>query len=198
MLLKRDIENGVGEGEFGSRREKLDKRSRFKTTVIHPSDPTTDFLAPIYRKSSAIRQVKEKEEYRQKLLESDRSILLGHGFPQGLAGNGRIIIDESFGDIFREQPNNIYIFCNADCYLTLNGLRGFATGMFISERIEAMIFNVEATAAQIKESNELFAELVRKSFDRTATEVYTCVESEYRIRGNPVVEYNLPRIRVFE
>lgn len=123
---------------------------------------------------------------------------MGHGVPQGLLGYGRLIIDEQEVEIFRRQPQNIYIWCNADCFLRSYGLKGFCTGMFISELMEALIFNVDATEQQIEESNNLFADIVGTSLNLPCKEIKKRVMQLYKIDGNKVVEYNRRNIFTFE
>ena len=134
----------------------------------------------------------------RRLSQSDRVICLGHGVPQGLLGDGRLMIDEREVEIFRRQPENIYIWCNADCFVRRHGLKGFATGMFISEPLEAFIFNVEASAEQIEESNNLFADIIGASLDLSCYEIKNRVIEFYLIEENKVVEYNRKNIFIFE
>lgn len=169
-----------------------------KVLVIHPQDPTTEFLSETYRGRYAINSIESKDIYRSRIGVVERTVLLGHGFPQGLAGGGKIIIDDSFADLFRNQPNNVYVFCNADCYAWRNKLRGFATGMFISEPLEAQIFNVDVTPNEIEASNELFARLMSESIDFCPPEILDFMKTNYNIPGNAAVEYNRNGFRVFE
>jgi hypothetical protein len=123
---------------------------------------------------------------------------MGHGVPQGLLGHGRLLIDEREVEIFRQQPENIYIWCNADCYLRQHGLKGFCTGMFVSEPIEAYIFNVDATTRQIEDSNNLFADIIGDSLKESCREIKNRIMELYRIKGNKAVEYNRGNMFIFE
>lgn len=76
-----------------------------KTLIIHPKDPTTDFLSPIYANLKDITVVRDgvtKSEVRVLIEIHDRVILLGLGFKHGLMnpgqfpGAGLFIIDDSF------------------------------------------------------------------------------------------------------
>ena len=146
----------------------------------------------------AINQSLEKSLLHHQISQSDRVIAMGHGLPQGLLGHGSLVIDEQEVEIFRNQHENIYLWCNADCFLRRYGLKGFATGMFISEPTEALILNVEATWKQIEESNNLFADIIGASLDLSCGEIKNRVMELYRIEGNKVVEYNRKNIFVFE
>ena len=123
---------------------------------------------------------------------------MGHGLPQGLLGHGSLVIDEQEVEIFRNQHENIYIWCNADCFLRQYDLKGFCTGMFISEPMEAYIFNVDATERQIEESNNLFADIIGDSLQLPCREIKNRVMELYRIEGNKAVEYNRENMFIFE
>ncbi len=129
--------------------------------------------------------------------QSDRVLALGHGLPQGLLGFGRLIVTEEDAEFFDESSDNIYIWCNADCYVRKHHLRGFATGMFISEPLEARLLNVEYSDRQIKESNELFVDIVSRHIDQPSQEIYEAVKNEYYLNGNGVCEYNHDRLQLF-
>lgn len=145
-----------------------------------------------------INQALEKSLLHHQISQSDRVIAMGHGLPQGLLGHGSLIIDEQEVEIFRNQHENIYIWCNADCFLRRHGLKGFATGMFISEPTEALILNVDATWEQIEESNNLFADIIGASLDLSCREIKVRVREKYRINDNKAVEYNRRNIFTFE
>lgn len=70
--------------------------------------------------------------------------------------------------------------------------------MFISEPMEASIFNVSATWQQIEDSNNLFADVIGQSLDLSCREIKDRVMELYQIEGNKVVEYNRPNIFIFE
>ena len=141
----------------------------------------------------------EKSFIRSEIDRSDRVICLGHGLPQGLLGhNCRLIIDDNDAELFRQQTDNIYIWCNADCYVRKHDLKGFATGMFISEPTEAYIFGVEATQEEIEKSNDLFAEIVGASLEMRSKEILEKVLDEYQIADNDVVAFNRNRMCCFD
>ena len=58
-----------------------------KTLIIHPDDRSTDFLKPIYasiEKATIITGGKSKNEVVELIEQHDRTIILGHGSPNGL------------------------------------------------------------------------------------------------------------------
>jgi len=88
-----------------------------KTIIIHPDDPSIDFLSKIYApltNKTVIRGGMSKSI--PKLIEShDRVLMLGHGSPDGLLNTGQFsdagsnIIDDSMSLILRNKTNSLYI-----------------------------------------------------------------------------------------
>lgn len=171
-----------------------------KTLVIHPSDRTTDFLKPIYAGKGFT--VLDDNITRDKIIKGihthDRIIMLGHGCPQGLfsgdasTGFGGLVIDPKTSKILQDKEC-VAIWCNADQYMNKYMLKGFYTGMFISEVAEAEMFNVPATADQVKVSNDTFAVLVGMNIDKPDLK-----DSVHRLYNGsiPVMKYN--RARLYE
>ena len=73
-------------------------------------------------------------------------LLLGHGTPSGLLDMryGKIINDID-AELLKDRPNLIGIWCYASSYAHAHGLKGFFSGMFISEGREAEYIGVDAT-----------------------------------------------------
>jgi hypothetical protein len=69
--------------------------------------------------------------------------------------------------------------------------------MFISEPMEAYLFNVRASQREIEESNELFAKTLRNSLHLNSAQIRDRVLDTYRIDGNAVVEYNRANMYCF-
>ena len=113
-----------------------------KTLVIHPQDISTDFLKIIYedKKGWTIcnRLDITREELYELVKEHDRIIMMGHGCPTGLFNpkNYRLLIDNTFVPLFKDKET-ISIWCNSDKFFKPVGLKGFHTGMIISEVREA-------------------------------------------------------------
>lgn len=168
------------------------------TLIIHPTDPTTDFLKVVYAGRPTIPGTAPPEVLRQKIAVCERVVCLGHGIPQGLFGSGRLVVDESHAGHLRAKRENVLVWCNADCYARRYGVKGFATGMFISEPSEACVLNVGASVEEIRVSNELFARILADSIDRPAGEILDRVMDEYRVSGNKAVEYNRRNMYLFK
>jgi len=173
------------------------------TLVIHPEDRTTEFLQPIYSSLSnavVITGGKSKFQVAELIKTHDRVIMLGHGSPLGLFAVGKfntnngMIIDQSMVGILSTKPHNIYIWCHADKFVQPNNLKGFYTGMFISEVSEAYYCNVSSNEEAIQLSNNLFANLVSENILLSPNELLKAVKINYKIFSNDVAKYNAARL----
>ena len=137
-----------------------------KTLVIHPKDPTTDFLIEIYRgKDWTLINTKTSEEFlREQIIMHDRIVMLGHGSESGLYGFGEMTINSSCVDLLIDKYC-VCIWCNADLFVQEHGLKGFYTGMIISETLEAWVCDVPADSNTINESNISFASAIKHAID---------------------------------
>lgn len=89
------------------------------------------------------------------------------------------------------------IWCNADQFIEWNGLGGFYTGMFISEKGEAtLIGTAGAEQYQCDESNYGFVGVVRRFIDQSAEVLLAALKLEYGKMAdyNPVARYNYRRL----
>jgi len=164
-------------------------KRNIKTLVIHPQDHTTDFLKTIYADldCSLINENISDFQLRRLIENHDRIILLGHGFPGGLFGHGKIIINSTHAELLRNKKL-IAVWCFANRFFEAHGLLGIYTDMIISETQEAEIFDVECTEEEVEESNRQFALAVRDAMlDDSPIEVF---KSMYRSNENPVIYWN--------
>lgn len=180
-----------------------------KTLVLHIDDRTTDFLKPIY---SDIKNKTVYNEYnpvsgdRAKIIRAvevhDRVILLGHGYPRGMFGFGSLFTDTAFVQALKKKDDNvIYIWCHASDYVINNRLKGFSTGMFISEVAEAAFYGIHATQDQIDYQNNLFVDLVKEQIDNGNTNtksIKDLVYAGYTSDTCEVIKYNRSRLRYLD
>lgn len=168
-----------------------------KTLVIHPDDRSTDFLKIIYEgKGYTIFKPKYntpmiKSEMLKIINEHDRIMMMGHGSPRGLLGYSYIFMDKDFIKVLRTK-NCVCIWCHADQYVNRFGIKGFYTGMFISEVGEARyndINNVDQD--DVDYSNYLFVELMRKMIE--SPNVLNEIKSSY-VGDCPVIKFNNERL----
>ena len=165
------------------------------TLLIHPDDPTTDFLKGVYRNKSfnvindPFIDSSSIDEY---IIDHDRIICLGHGCEAGLFGAFGMIIDSSLAPILKEK-DLVCIWCNADQFMVRNKLTGLYSGMFISEIREANMYKIKATQEQTTASNDLFATLLGKYLDYKGN-ILAKLKKEYHIKDNPITTFNSNRL----
>ena len=170
-----------------------------RTLVIHPTDPSTDFLKPIYEHlecnvlSSA--HACRPSNITKMIQNHVRIIMLGHGYPGGMYGHKRIVINSDHSYALKDK--DIYaIWCMADQFFQSNNLTGVCTGMIISEPLEAIFFKVDYVQEELDESNILFADSVKQAI----ADAPNCAESfakSYQCDGNRIVDYNKKRFYNF-
>lgn len=179
-----------------------------KTLVIHPSDPSTDFLKPIYqdlKNTTIVTEGLNHHEVAMEMEHHDRIIMMGHGCPWGLYAIGMkgdhiglIVNLDDTKDILRTKRNTLMIWCNADIGARRLGIPGFSTGMFISEQSETFLLKEPVTNIVIEESNNCFTEAVRRHIYKEEKELFDAVSRDYGhlLGSNPVVDYNHPLMQV--
>ena len=181
-----------------------------KRLILHPDDRSTDFLKPIYSNLENTTVVTGGIRYQRdihNLIEShDQVIMLGHGFSDGLLsvrqfGLNPFIIDARSVKYLSKKESNIFIWCYASDFVSTYKLKGYCSGMFISEELEALYHNVEATEDQINLSNDVFAVALGEAlqYGYTMNDAFDYVYSKYEAiaEGNLVVQYNLERLKWF-
>ena len=95
----------------------------------------------------------QREEILKAIAAAPREepiLLLGHGSPAGLYDmRYGLVIRNSDADLLKDRPNLVGIWCYASDYAYAHGLKGFFSGMFISEEPEAWVNGVDATPEEI-------------------------------------------------
>ncbi len=164
-----------------------------KTLVIHPKDPSTDFLCEIYRDRgfTEIKEGFEADKLKTLIHEHQRIVLLGHGYHNGLLNYYETIIDDSFATLLAEKEV-VGIWCYAKAFFERHQLGGFHTDMFISEPDEATIMGISATKKSIDISNRVFAKAVRKHLFRP--DCYNRIIQYYKRLSSPVAQFNQERL----
>jgi hypothetical protein len=161
-----------------------------KTLVIHPQDYTTDFLAQIYHGQywTVISTNVSKSFLTEQIKMHDRIIMLGHGTPAGLLGFNHYVIDSNYVYLLREKEC-VCIWCNADEFVKKYGLKGFYTGMIISEYEEALAYSIKPAEDQIVESNTSFAFAIKNSINTTDM-LQNALKFYRNFKDNPIIEFN--------
>jgi hypothetical protein len=179
-----------------------------KTLVIHPQDDSTFFLDIVYRNIEDLTLITggvSKLELAELIIEHDRVMMMGHGSPGGLFSVGQFktnngyIIDNSFVDLLKEKDNSVFIWCNADKFVESHDLKGFYTGMFISEVGEAYYCGLpETEQPEVDESNYSFVEIMGECIDHDSKTIHFIAKERYGrlIDHSPVAKYNHERLYV--
>ena len=183
-----------------------------KTLIIHPADPSTTFLDIVYKdvpNQTLVQGGISKSDVMNLIKEHDRVMMMGHGSPEGLfsigqfsncgAKYGGYIIDQSMVPLLDEKDNSVFIWCNADKFVNTFKLKGFYSGMFISEVGEALYCGLPGTQQdEVDESNYGFVNIIGKHINEDKKIIHENVMREYGIiaEENPVALYNHNRLYV--
>ncbi len=168
-----------------------------KTIVIHPFDETTHFLQEIYKdKDFHVLSGPDfpKESINPLMKKYDRVLLLGHGLSYGLLSGCRLFFDRKNAAALQGKAV-IGIWCYARQFMFDNKLEAFSTNMFISEKMEANTFSIDATSIQIEYSNQLFTRAVSENLHLPPNRMRDEVLKIYRSDDNPVIQFNYRQMR---
>ena len=167
-----------------------------KTLVIHPDDRSTDFLKEIYlgRGYDVITRWDMSYPVLKAMVQThDRIMMMGHGSPNGLIGYGHIFMNPKFIKLLQTK-DCVCIWCNADKYVIPHNIRGFYTGMFISEVGEASYFGIKVSQDVIDHSNELFAQEMRRCVNLGDPKLICEEIKSVYVGDSPVFQFNNDRL----
>ena len=175
-----------------------------KTLVIHPKDDSTDFLSVIYAEKGwtiITDPTTSKKIIKEQIKAHDRIIMLGHGTELGLVAitkreNNwdyayRFIIDSALVYLLREK-DCVCIWCNADQFVEKYKIKGFYSGMIISEVDEAYLYGIRPSDKDLTQSNTLFAESIKLSIE--SENILSEIKAAYDSTTNPVILFNKQNI----
>jgi hypothetical protein len=176
-----------------------------KTLVIHPHDESTHFLKPIYEDipNKTIITGGLWQNVVIDLIEiHDRIIMLGHGSPKGLFGIGfgsNYVIGKNEAELLKDKEC-IFIWCHADQFVKEHNLKGFYSGMFVSEVGEALFFNLNSNKQLINESNDVFAHMLGSVIDTPLNDAFGYIKNSYGklAETNEIAKYNNERLGLAE
>jgi hypothetical protein len=179
-----------------------------KTLVIHPKDKSTDFLETVYKNienKTVVRGGMSKTEVDEMIQNHDRVMMMGHGLPYGLMSVGQfhgthgLIIDETTVKYLKEKDNSVFIWCNADQFVNHFKLKGFYSGMFISEVGEANCCGISKPNQDMVDiSNDTFVNIISHYINEDKQVIHDKVTKEYGLLAidNPVALYNNTRLYI--
>ncbi len=164
------------------------------TVVFHPEDFSTDFLSAIYKNKGwdvVTDPLIKNDEVAELINNHDRILCCGHGSQGGLYGAYGFIINSSHVPLLREK-SLVCIWCYCDQFMNEHGLTGFYSGMFISERTESLMYDIQADQVMIDRSNDLFASTLGKYID--TDDILKNVKREYNDPDDPIITFNRNRL----
>eukprot|EP01091_Cochliopodium_minus_P016970 TRINITY_DN6526_c0_g1_i1.p1 TRINITY_DN6526_c0_g1~~TRINITY_DN6526_c0_g1_i1.p1 ORF type:complete len:188 (-),score=37.40 TRINITY_DN6526_c0_g1_i1:439-1002(-) len=179
-----------------------------KILIVHPKDESTSFLKPIYEKlenKTVITGGISKKRLIELIDENEIIIMMGHGMPSGLMSmnqfdtNDSFIIGHNNVEHLKKKEYNIFIWCNADEFVNEFNLKGFYSGMFISEVEEAEYCGLGIVDHKlVQESNDFFAVELGKLFSQNLSleEISISIKQKYSkiAESNLIAKYNNDRL----
>lgn len=170
-----------------------------RTLFIHPTDPTTAFCSAIYQDYLQMDDVTlitgnhiSSRVVMESLQSHDRIVFLGHGTEIGLLDmryDWRYIITSAEVQFFRDKEV-ICFWCNANIFAEKYDLNAFATGMFVSELREAIMYNLPEDQNLIDQSNTLMCNILRDNIFDTPQHIRDAVNRRYVSIDNPIISFN--------
>jgi hypothetical protein len=172
-----------------------------KTLVIHPADQTTDMLKLIY-KDKGFTVVNDgstkKDELLKMMEEHDRIIMLGHGTPSGLLNPqlGGYLVDSFHANTLKTKET-ISVWCHSDQFFRKHGMKGFHTGMIISEVYEALAVLGKAPLddEETLDNMIMFSKIIGECIDLPPEQMKDYVLQHY-VGNDEVTLYNRKNILV--
>jgi len=161
-----------------------------KTLVIHPKDKTTDFLKKIYENIPICTVITHgsTKEVKNLIHSHDRIIMLGHGTSSGLLSKGYFrndsknslgyVIDDTCVKLLKEKEC-ISIWCHANVFMERNDIKGFYSGMFVSEVSESIYCGIPTKQKDIDFSNNIFSELLGECMFNELETIYDHIKKSY-------------------
>lgn len=174
-----------------------------KILVIHPSDSSTDCLKAIYEGRTDMDVLNDfhhisNTELCEIMKEYDKIIMLGHGCSAGLfdVHKGGLLINDTMTDILKEKET-VSVWCFSDGFFRPRGIKGFHTGMIISEVGEEdwVLNSRPLDEEQMAENMKLFSECLRDCIDMSPEDMKHYMLCHY-VGDDPVTKFNREKILV--
>lgn len=174
-----------------------------KTLVIHPDDRSTDFLKIIYENHLDDWTIINdcfitKEELIKQIKDHDRIIMMGHGTPSGLLNPKKwnLLINDDFAELLKTKET-ISIWCHSDQYFRKHKIKGFHTGMIISEVSEArfVLNKTPLNKEQTLDNMINFSRIVKNCIDYPPIEMKDYILKNYTFKDD-VTQFNRGNIIV--
>ncbi len=183
------------------------------TLVIHPYDTSTEMLKYVYENRVPAFDICRDPNISKSDLASlikiyENIIILGHGTGAGLAypcavherrpspNGGYFMIDDSFASLLREKKT-ISMWCYSDLYFKRNHIKGFHTGMIISERAEAELVMGKCPLSdkELYDNMVSLSKALSECLDKSPEEMREYILAHYN-GTDPISEFNRKNIIV--
>jgi hypothetical protein len=182
-----------------------------KTLVFHPKDVTTDMLSYVYKnKDYTVLTNPEitEEEIKSAIEAHDKIIFLGHGLPEGFLRTSKFVLHKKAKDFFLiddshahllKDKETISIWCFSDRYFKRHGMKGFHTGMIISEVKEAyyILGSCPLSEGQVYANMINFAKHLSECIEMTPLQMQAYMLKHYT-GDDPITQYNRNNFTVLE
>lgn len=179
--------------------------------VIHPYDPTTTFLKPLYEDRTGVELYTQqhgnstiRRALNKRIYDGETVMMLGHGCEQGLLADtsparkfDRLIINGSHVEFLRKTCC-IGIWCNADMFARKYRLKGLFSGMIISEIGEALMYGISTTPEELDEENRRLTQLLSHALQECP--VHSDIPQWFRTHApmnTPLQRFNYNNIHYF-
>ena len=181
------------------------------TLIIHPRDESTEMLKYVYEGHcfDVCDDPNISKSDLAKLIKlHDAIIMLGHGTGDGLAYPSAIhglkpgpdgsffMIDDGFAALLREKKT-ISMWCFSDRYFQRNRIKGFHTGMIISEKQEAelVLGDCPLSEAELYDNMALLSKSLGECIDKEPLEMRSYVLAHYQ-GEDAITRFNRSNIKV--
>lgn len=179
--------------------------------IIHPDDDSTSFLKECYKHIRNKTVINDpafpNHELRAMLADYDKVMLLGHGNENGLFSTtskksiyrfNRIIVGSNLVYLLRQKKKLLGIFCHASEFFERYNLKGFSTGMFISELMEADYYSFPLNENWIEDSNNMLIKTIKENYNKPNEIIYEKFIANFEnLTNNEIANYNASEIRYF-
>ena len=176
--------------------------------VIHPNDPSTQFLCRLYEDLPNVTKLTEKNsnsEITEALQHGNYELymFLGHGGEDGLyAPNGsqqfgRHIINSGHVQFMRDK-NCFGVWCNANIFASKYNLTGLFTGMVVSDANEALDYCLDFEGEDIKLLNEQYASDMEYCLRNYPLARVPKIMKEVQDYASPIKDFNYSSLHYYE
>jgi hypothetical protein len=120
---------------------------------------------------------------------------MGHGCEDGLFRVGKynsLMIDSTFVQLLRDK-DCVFVWCNSDVFFRKYGLKGFYTGMIISDADEALYCCVPFAVKDVDRANNKLMQALKEGIHHDSKTMYHIFKDSF-IPESGIEHFNLSNI----